>query len=285
MDAHYRIRNWTTFQHYKHRSPPWIKFHRTLLDDEKFHRLPDRASKLLVLAWLLASEAEGVLPASHEIAWRLRLASTEVHEDMKTLMALGFVEPASGVLAECVQDASDLLDQSRVEAETEAETEEKKKPSVKKKRMLSVEWSPNDRHRELSTSLGLDLKRCVVDFRDHAQATGRLMLDWDAAFRMWLSKARDMNGNRPPHGSEASAVRVELPRSSAPRNPENVEEVRAKWVAEWARSNPERAKKVRQEVEAELREVFGENGVNPDQLSRSAESRYQRKVIVIASIP
>ena len=194
MDAHYRIRNWTTFQHYKHRSPPWIKFHRTLLDDEKFHRFPDRASKLLVLAWLLASEAEGALPASHEIAWRLRLASTEVLEDMKTLVALGFVEPASGVLAECVQDASDLLYQSRVE--TEAETEKEKNPAgSKRKTALSDGWTPTDAHREQATGLGVDLGRCVEDFRDHAKGTGRLMKDWDATFRTWLRKAPEFAGN------------------------------------------------------------------------------------------
>jgi len=205
MEACYRIRNWTTFQHYKHRSPPWIKFHRTLLDDEKFHRLTDRAAKLLVMAWLLASEAEGALPASHEIAWRLRLASTEVLEDMKTLVALGFVEPASGVLAECVQDASDLLYQSRVE--TEAETEKEKNPSgSKRKTALSDGWTPTDAHREQAAGLGVDLGRCVEDFRDHAKGTGRLMKDWDATFRTWLRKAPEFAGNgRKPADEQAVA--------------------------------------------------------------------------------
>jgi len=205
MDAHYRIRNWTTFQHYKHRSPPWIKFHRTLLDDEKFHRLPDRAAKLLVLAWLLASEAEGVLPASHEIAWRLRLASTEVHEDMKTLVALGFVELASGVLAECLQPASDLLYQSRVE--TEAEKEKEKNPSgSKRKTALSDEWEPVEAHRVLGQDLGVDVDSEAEKFKDYCRAHRKLYIDWGAAFRNWLRNAKQFsNGNGRPNDEQAVA--------------------------------------------------------------------------------
>jgi hypothetical protein len=29
-----RVKNWSEFQHYKDRNPPWIKLHRTLLDHD-----------------------------------------------------------------------------------------------------------------------------------------------------------------------------------------------------------------------------------------------------------
>jgi hypothetical protein len=35
------IKNWSEFQHYKDRNPPWIKLHRALLDDYAFAALPD----------------------------------------------------------------------------------------------------------------------------------------------------------------------------------------------------------------------------------------------------
>ena len=36
-----RVKNWSAFQHYRHRRPPWIKLHRGLLDDFAWHRLPE----------------------------------------------------------------------------------------------------------------------------------------------------------------------------------------------------------------------------------------------------
>jgi len=67
------------------------------------------------MAWLIASEHDGELPDSHEIAWRLRVASIEVEEDAKTLIALGFMEYVDESLAGRKHDASKMLRQSRVE--------------------------------------------------------------------------------------------------------------------------------------------------------------------------
>jgi hypothetical protein len=52
-------KNWKSFQHYKDRAPPWIKLHKTLLDDFKFSRLPLASRALAPCIWLLASEYEG----------------------------------------------------------------------------------------------------------------------------------------------------------------------------------------------------------------------------------
>ena len=45
----YRVKNWSKFQHYKNRNPPWIRLHVEILDDYKadgtendFHALPDK---------------------------------------------------------------------------------------------------------------------------------------------------------------------------------------------------------------------------------------------------
>jgi hypothetical protein len=57
----------------------------------------------------------------------------------------------------------------------------------------------------------------VQKFRDHFTANGKPMKDWDAAFRNWLRRAAEFNGGRGQSGSEASQVRQELPRSTAPR--------------------------------------------------------------------
>ena len=60
---------------------------------------------------------------------------------------------------------------------------------------------PKPRHVERGTELRLIVADQANKFRQHAQATGRLMADWDAAFTMWLDKATDFqpralaNGN------------------------------------------------------------------------------------------
>lgn len=59
----YAIKNWSDFQHYGKRNPPWIKLHRALMDDYAFCALPDAAKGHLMLLWLYASQNNGTVPA------------------------------------------------------------------------------------------------------------------------------------------------------------------------------------------------------------------------------
>jgi hypothetical protein len=114
-DGRIFIKNWERFQHYKVRRPPWIKLHRTLLDDRDFLTLPLVGMALAPLLWLLASENEdGSVPADIDgLAWRLRRSPKEVFEGIKALATADFVSfcniDASNVLAECYQGASEVL--------------------------------------------------------------------------------------------------------------------------------------------------------------------------------
>lgn len=115
----FRVKGWERHQHYKSRRPPWIKLHRTLLDDKDFHRLHVASRALAPMLWLLASESmDGTVTADpHDLAFQLRRSVDEVIEAIKPLLAAGFLS-ASGVLAACYQNA--------VREETETETEEKR---------------------------------------------------------------------------------------------------------------------------------------------------------------
>jgi hypothetical protein len=73
-----KVKNWSKFQHFKDRSPPWIKLYRELLDDIQWHRLAPADAKVLVMVWLIASEAMGELPALEELAWRLRMKEADL---------------------------------------------------------------------------------------------------------------------------------------------------------------------------------------------------------------
>ena len=70
----YKIKNWSQFQHFKDRRPPWVKLYRDLLDDIDWHQLDPEAAKVLVMLWLIASETDGVLPENKKLAFRLRLS-------------------------------------------------------------------------------------------------------------------------------------------------------------------------------------------------------------------
>ena len=114
-------KNWESFQHYKDRCPPWIKLHKSLLDDSAFQRLPTASRALAPMLWLLASESkDGVFDGSvEELSFRLRQTEKEVSSGLEALISKGFFsvyQDASKPLAECQQVAVP-------ETETEGETE------------------------------------------------------------------------------------------------------------------------------------------------------------------
>lgn len=69
------------------------------------------------------------------------------------------------------------------------------------KRPLPNTWEPNDAHREQATKLGVDIDRETESFRTWSQSVDRRLVDWDAGFRNWLTKARPANGR--PRQTEA----------------------------------------------------------------------------------
>lgn len=113
-------KNWNSFQHYKDRSPAWIKLHRGLLDDYKFGCLPVASKALAPFLWLLASEYEdGKISATlDELAFRLRMTRGDLADALTPLLDSGFFD-ASEPLAPCKQA-------SIPEKEEEREKEEEK---------------------------------------------------------------------------------------------------------------------------------------------------------------
>lgn len=111
MTSWFTIKNWSEFQHYKDRNPPWIKLHRALLDDYAFAALPDHHKAHLVLLWLFAASQEaGRIPNDANFLSR-KLGTTEPI-DLEALVNTGFLvleQAASKSLAECKQAASKSL--------------------------------------------------------------------------------------------------------------------------------------------------------------------------------
>lgn len=124
-------KNWTGFQHYKNRRPPWIKLYRTLLDDVEFHCLPDASKALAIMLWLLASESEtGEITADHKaLAFRLRTTPAKIKDALNPLISEGFFFD-SEMLAGCLHDAIPERERETYKEEGETDgTPAKKLPS------------------------------------------------------------------------------------------------------------------------------------------------------------
>ena len=113
----WRIKNWSKHQHFKDRTPPWIKLYREILDDPDWHDLDGDTAKVLIGLWLIASEDEshqGCLPDARKLAFRLRMKESQLNQLLTKL---------SHWLIRC--DIAMISDQYRADApETETETEE-----------------------------------------------------------------------------------------------------------------------------------------------------------------
>ena len=84
-----RIKNWENFQHYKHRSPPWIKLHREIANDYAFAALPDKAKAHLLLIWVLGAGSNGEIPFDEKFIAG-RIGATE-KVDLQILVDAGFL--------------------------------------------------------------------------------------------------------------------------------------------------------------------------------------------------
>jgi hypothetical protein len=119
-----RIKNWSKFQHFKDRRPPWVKLYRDILDDIEWHELDPLAAKVLVMLWLIASEDEGRIPDSKTLAFRLRISEVKTKEIIIKLshwLEHNDIELIS---------SGYQVDLPETETETEREKETKKKATV-----------------------------------------------------------------------------------------------------------------------------------------------------------
>ena len=110
-----RIKNWTKFQHFKDRRPPWVKLYRDILDDLEWHELDPLAAKVLVMLWLIASENEGRIPENKTLAFRLRLTEVKTKEIV--------IKLSHWLEQEDINPISNGYQHDLPETETERETE------------------------------------------------------------------------------------------------------------------------------------------------------------------
>ena len=165
-----KIKNWSKFQHFKDRRPPWVKLYRDLLDDMEWHDLDPLSSKVLVTLWLLASEddeQQGKLPNIKTLSWRLRLPQEQVLNCINKL-SHWLEQDDINVISSGYQD--DLP-----ETETETERETKKETEIISPPVGEPESKiPDCKHTE------------VISLYHHHLPTLRKVEVWNAARQGYL---------------------------------------------------------------------------------------------------
>ncbi len=121
-------KNWSSFQHYTNRRPPWVKLHHSLLDDYEFHCLPVASKALAPMLWLLASEYQDgkISLTDREVAFRMRMVETDFAEAIEPLIGAGFFNRFNDGRAERKQVASKMLASKSKCGVTETEREAEK---------------------------------------------------------------------------------------------------------------------------------------------------------------
>ena len=85
------VKNWRDHQHYKKRSPPWIKLHRAITEDYAFAALKDKTKAHLILIWILAAGSEGKIP--HDAAFIAKRINAAEAVNIEEMVAAGFLIP------------------------------------------------------------------------------------------------------------------------------------------------------------------------------------------------
>lgn len=180
-----RIKNWSQFQHFKDRRPPWIKLYRDILDDIEWHNLDAQASKVLVMCWLIASENEGKLPDIKTLAFRLRMSEKNTSESINKL-SHWLEQDDINVISQRYQD-----DSLEKEIETETKKEERQK-SQRATRLPSDFFFPKEWF-DFCVEQRQDLnpQKIFDEFKDYwiAQPGQKgVKTDWDATWRNWVRR-------------------------------------------------------------------------------------------------
>lgn len=162
---HFQVKNWAEFQHYKKRNPPWIKLHRSVLDNPDFSCLQDASKLHLILIWLLASQTGNKLP--YDEGWLTKKLMLQKKILLQPLIDNGFIECVPVVLADCKHDASNLLlseekRRDREETDTEAAVGSTPLPPVENKNTPKTGKEP--KNNPTLSDLAAQVQSCRPEF-------------------------------------------------------------------------------------------------------------------------
>ena len=128
------IPDWDKLQHYKDRTPPWIKLHNELLESYEFECLPDASKAHLLCIWLLASRTGNKI--NPDPRWIGRKIGANSKVDIDALIESGFLQ-LNQPLQTVEQDASKMLQTVEQDAIPEREGEKRESREEESKDITS----------------------------------------------------------------------------------------------------------------------------------------------------
>lgn len=132
----YSIKDWSQFQHYTDRNPPWVKLHREILTGRTWLKANDLSRVVQVASIALAARYENKIPLDWEVlqpAMGLRCSKGQFMSAIEYLTKADFITIQHATNGEDIlaQDASAAL--AKCYSEAEAEVEKKDISSSKAK--------------------------------------------------------------------------------------------------------------------------------------------------------
>ena len=206
-----RIKNWSKHQHFKDRTPPWIKLYREILDDPDWHDLDGESAKALVGLWLVASEDEsrsGALPELRKLAFRLRVSESDLNQTLTKLKNWLIFDDISAISTRYQSDAPETETETETETEAEAEITDANASVV-----ASKPTTPSCPHQEIIAAYH-EILPSLTRVRDWTTARQaflrkrwnenpeRQSVDWWRGFFEYVSMSDFLMGRSPGRGGE-----------------------------------------------------------------------------------
>jgi hypothetical protein len=187
----FRVKNWGEFQHYKDRTPPWIKFYTSLLTDYDFLCLQDASKLQLTMIWLYAAQSGNKIP--DDPSFLQRTLNLEKKPNLNLLEDRGFLER--------YQADSNTLAESKQVAPVTVHREEKRREEKK-----GASKGGNGRFKpptleevtEYCTARGnsVDPAKFIAHYEAGGWMRGKTKIkNWKACVHTWES--RDSSSNPP----------------------------------------------------------------------------------------
>jgi hypothetical protein len=189
----FKITNLERYQHYSHRSPPWIKLHQSFIDDYDMCRLGDAGRFHFAACLLLASRSDNRLP--WDSSWIQRKLTSDVAPNLELWLQVGLI-------TELLEDASIALATCGSSNDSVLERVEKRRERVEKKPF--VRPSPEEvtgYGKEIGFYLDGGYFCDYYETRGWKTSSGPVK-DWKACVRTW--KANETKREAPNHERQLS---------------------------------------------------------------------------------
>ena len=205
MPTHYRIKNWSKFQHYSKRNPPWIKLHVEILSSPDWVMLADASKLLAVVCMVIAAKENGVFP--NNLDYIKRVAYLDRRPNLTPLIDCGFIVETLAPASISKQKQATARPEKEKEAEHIVREEKKvskkdppKAVSKSKRSPIPENWLPSEKDIAHAKNRKLDpetIKAVGEQFRDHHIAKGTLFANHSAAWRTWIKNHIGYHGTGP----------------------------------------------------------------------------------------